>query len=82
MLVNCGPGWLSQGWANRRPVEVFVEPKGPDDGQLHKVPLTAVPPARERATMPWPWGLVAIGVMALAWVGVYLLWNGVAFLFN
>jgi hypothetical protein len=59
-----------------------VEPKGPDEGQLHKTPMTAVSRGSERAVFPWPWGLVAIGVMALAWVGIYLLWNGVAFLFN
>lgn len=59
-----------------------MEPKGPDDGQVHKVPLTVSRPVQERATFPWPWGLVAIGVMALAWVGIYLLWNGIALLFN
>jgi len=58
-----------------------VEPKGPDDGQVRKAPLAATPPA-QRSSLAWPWGLVAIGVMALAWVGIYLLWNGVVFLFN
>ena len=62
--------------------EVFVEPKLPDDGQAQDVQLTKSPSAHERATLSWPWGLVAIGVMALAWVGIYLLWNGIAFLFN
>jgi hypothetical protein len=62
--------------------EVFVEPKGPEEGQLRKAPITAVPQGRERAVFPWPWGLVAIGVMALAWVGIYLMWNGIVFLFN
>lgn len=59
-----------------------MEPKGPDDGQVHKVPMTSAPPVRERTTLAWPWGLVAIGVMALAWVGIYLIWNGFVFLFN
>jgi hypothetical protein len=63
------------------PWEVFVEPKGPEEGQLRKAPMTAVPQDK-RAVFAWPWGLVAIGVMALAWVGIYLLWNGVVFLFN
>lgn len=62
--------------------EVCVEPKLPDDGQARDVRLTKSASARERATLSWPWGLVAIGVMALAWVGIYLLWNGLAFLFN
>jgi hypothetical protein len=62
--------------------EVFVEPKGPDEGRLGKAPMAAVPQGRERTAFPWPWGLVAIGVMALAWVGIYLVWNGVVFLFN
>lgn len=65
-----------------RPLEVFVEPEGPDDGQVRKAPLVAAPPAQQRASLTWPWGLVAIGVMALAWVGIYLLWNGIVFVFN
>jgi hypothetical protein len=28
----------------------------------------------------WPRGWVALAVIALGWVGVYLLWNGVVFL--
>ncbi|SMQ76016.1 hypothetical protein SAMN06295905_2508 [Devosia lucknowensis] len=47
----------------------------PDEGAAHKQPLAA----SERSQFPWPWGIVAIGVMALAWVGIYLLWNGVVF---
>ena len=62
--------------------EVCVEPKRPEDGQVQDVRLTKAPSAQERATLSWPWGLVAIGVMALAWVGIYLLWNGLAFVFN
>ena len=58
-----------------------MEPKVPDDGQVQEAPLTASHP-QDRATFPWPWGLVAVGIMALAWVGIYLLWNGVVFLFN
>jgi hypothetical protein len=62
--------------------EGFVEPKLPEDGQVRNTPLTGPRSAVERTTFPWPWGLVAIGVMALAWVGIYLMWNGLAFLFG
>lgn len=48
-----------------------------EDSRAGKVPLVAPPAAGERSPFPWPWGLVAIGVMALAWVGIYLLWNGI-----
>ena len=34
----------------------------------------------ERAAIHWPWGVIAVGVLALGWVGVYLLWNGFVFL--
>lgn len=54
----------------------------PEDGAARKVPLAAPSDAGQRAAFPWPWGLVAIGVMALAWVGIYLVWNGVVFLFS
>lgn len=54
----------------------------PENGQTRKTPLAAPPAARLRTPFPWPWGLVALGVMALAWVGIYLLWNGIAFLFG
>ena len=59
-----------------------MEPKGPDDGQVHEAPLTVSRQVQDRATFSWPWGLVAIGFMALAWVGIYLLWNGIVFLFS
>lgn len=59
-----------------------MEPELPDDGQARDARLNGPPSVRERTTFAWPWGLVAIGVMALAWVGIYLLWNGLAFLFN
>jgi len=59
-----------------------VEPNRPEDGQLQEAPLRAAPQVRKRPEFSWPWGLVAIGVMALAWVGIYLLWNGIVFLFN
>lgn len=29
----------------------------------------------------WPTGITALVVIALAWVGVYLLWNGIVFVF-
>lgn len=54
----------------------------PEDGAARKVPLAAPSDTGQRAAFPWPWGLVAIGVMALAWVGIYLMWNGVVFLFS
>ncbi|WEK05810.1 MAG: hypothetical protein P0Y65_06015 [Candidatus Devosia phytovorans] len=47
----------------------------PDNGAARKVPLAA----GQRSPFSWPWGLVAIGVMALAWVGLYLVWNGITF---
>jgi len=59
-----------------------VESKRPDDGRGPDMGLTEAASLRGRAPFPWPWGLVAIGIMALAWVGVYLLWNGFAFLLN
>jgi hypothetical protein len=60
-----------------------VDGKRPEKGSAPKAPL-AVPPGAtvERAPFAWPWGLVAIGVMAVAWVGLYLLWNGVVFVFG
>ena len=51
----------------------------PDEGAARKVPLVT---PLERAPFPWPWGIVAVGFMALAWIGVYLVWNGVVFLFS
>jgi hypothetical protein len=27
----------------------------------------------------WPTGITALAVIVLAWVGVYLLWNGIVF---
>lgn len=63
-------------------MEDYVEPKGHEDGQVHDTPLVGKAPAQDHASMRWPWGLVAIGVMALAWVGIYLLWQGILFAFN
>jgi len=59
-----------------------VEPKRSDDGHVQDARLTEPASLQGRAPFPWPWGLVAIGIMALAWVGIYLLWNGFAFLLN
>lgn len=56
-----------------------MEGEGPKDGQTRKAPVAAPPSAGERMPFAWPWGLVALGFMALAWVGIYLLWNGIAF---
>lgn len=61
--------------------EACVDGNRPDKGHAPKVPATA-PATQGRAPFAWPWGLVAIGIMALAWVGIYLLWNGVVFLFS
>jgi len=55
-----------------------VDNNRPDDGATRKAPLAT----GERAPFSWPWGLVAIGIMALAWVGIYLVWNGITFLFG
>jgi hypothetical protein len=63
-------------------MEDDVKPRGPDDGQAHKTPLTVASSAQQPSRMPWPWGLVAIGFMALAWVGIYLVWQGILFLLN
>jgi hypothetical protein len=62
--------------------EARVNAKRPEDSAAHKAPLTAPTDREQRTPFPWPWGLVAIGVMALGWVGIYLVWNGVVFLFN
>ncbi|RYD89558.1 MAG: hypothetical protein EOP50_17355 [Sphingobacteriales bacterium] len=59
-----------------------VDGDRPEDGAARKAPLAAPSEASPRAPFPWPWGMVAIGVMALAWVGIYLVWNGVMFLFS
>lgn len=59
----------------------FVKPTRPEEGRLPDVRVTPTDQVRRRHEFSWPWGLVAIGVMALAWVGIYLLWNGIVFLF-
>lgn len=59
-----------------------VDGDRPEDGAARKAPLAAPSDTSPRAPFPWPWGMVAIGVMALAWVGIYLVWNGVMFLFS
>jgi hypothetical protein len=80
---SAAPSWrLQTKWkikVAKRPQGGFVEGEGPNDAQTRKGPVAAPPSAGERAPFPWPWGLVALGVMALAWVGIYLLWNGIAF---
>ncbi|MCR6671312.1 hypothetical protein [Devosia ginsengisoli] len=62
--------------------EESVEGKRPEEGPARKPALLASPASNARPSLAWPWGLVAIGVMALAWVGIYLLWNGLVFLFS
>lgn len=52
---------------------------GPDEPVVDK---TSQPLPVERPAFRWPWGVVAILVLALGWVGIYLLWNGVALLFH
>lgn len=59
-----------------------MDGKRPDDGAAQKAPLAAPSDAGQRSTFAWPWGLVAIGVMALAWVGIYLVWNGIMLFFS
>lgn len=59
-----------------------MEGKRPEEGPAQKPPVLAAPATNARPSLAWPWGLVAIGVMALAWVGIYLLWNGLVFLFS
>lgn len=59
-----------------------VDGDRPEDGTARKVPSAAPPATSDGTAFPWPWGLVAIGVMALAWVGIYLIWNGFVFLFG
>ena len=59
-----------------------MEGKRPEEGPAQKPPVLAAPATNARPSFAWPWGLVAIGVMALAWVGIYLLWNGLVFLFS
>ena len=58
-----------------------MEGKRPEEGSAQKPPMLAASATDDRPAVAWPWGLVAIGVMALAWVGIYLLWNGLVFLF-
>ena len=52
---------------------------GPDEPVVEK---TNQPLSMERTAFKWPWGVVALAVLALGWVGVYLMWNGVMFLFQ
>lgn len=52
---------------------------GPDEPVVQK---TGQQLPVERAAFAWPWGVVALLVLALGWVGAYLLWNGVIFLFQ
>jgi len=58
-----------------------VDGDRPQKGTARKAPLVG-PAQGERTSFPWPWGLVAIGVMAIAWVGIYLIWQGVVFLLS
>jgi hypothetical protein len=49
-----------------------------NDASLHPPVLSARKPIWSR----WPRGLAALAVLALGWVGIYLLWHGVVFLFT
>ncbi|HTN62531.1 MAG TPA: hypothetical protein VL147_13430 [Devosia sp.] len=53
---------------------------GKDGPKEPVVDKTSRPLPVARPAFKWPWGVIAIGVLALGWVGVYLLWNGVVFL--
>lgn len=52
---------------------------GPDEPVVQK---TGQQLPVDRTAFAWPWGVVALLVLALGWVGAYLLWNGVMFLFQ
>ena len=52
---------------------------GPDDPVAEK---TSQPLPVGRTAFKWPWGVVAVAVLALGWLGLYLMWNGVVFLFQ
>ncbi|WP_375450183.1 hypothetical protein [uncultured Devosia sp.] len=49
-----------------------------NDAGLH----AAAPETRKDIWSRWPQGLVALTVIALGWVGIYLLWNGIVLLFS
>jgi len=51
----------------------------PDEPLVNKA---GEPLVGERAALRWPWGVVAVTVLALGWVGIYLLWNGIVFFSN
>lgn len=60
-----------------------MQKDGPDKSVADKVGLpTPSLPSSQRVGFHWPWGIVALAVMVLAWVGVYLIWNGFVFLFQ
>jgi hypothetical protein len=52
---------------------------GPEEPVVNKA---GQPLSVERPAFKWPWGIIALSVLALGWVGAYLLWNGVVFLFH
>lgn len=52
---------------------------GPEEPVVDK---TGQPLPVERVAFRWPWGIIALAVLALGWVGVYLLWNGIVLLFQ
>jgi hypothetical protein len=52
---------------------------GPEEPVVNKA---GQPLPVERTAVKWPWGIIALAVLALGWVGAYLLWNGVVFLFQ
>ena len=52
---------------------------GPEEPVVDKA---GQPLPMEGAAFKWPWGIIALAVLALAWVGAYLLWNGVVLLFQ
>ena len=56
-----------------------MQKDGPNDPVIEK---TGRQLPVERTTFKWPWGVVALTVLALGWVGAYLLWNGIVFLFG
>jgi len=59
-----------------------MQQDGRDDKVVADTPSMGAPVADARGTLRsrWPWGLTAVAVIVAGWVGIYLLWNGVAFL--
>lgn len=42
------------------------------------IDVQAAAPQRGNAWARWPTGLIAIAVLGIAWLGIYLMWRGIA----